>query len=252
MLLSFLPLCHLLPGELRWDRAQPWSSLSQHRAVLTWCARLHTISQRAVAAMAAALVLLGHLPQPGGQGHSTHMAQETAAARQPWHLAQLLWRIFLSPFPLFPSFIPKNRRGKDEKMSVKCNHHHYYKVLNARDPRPRLESCLPRHSAGRSAPPRWGRGRRYTDVAPQVDAETPERVFYLSFSFCSFSFFSRSAFASSSSCFLISCSTSFCLRTRMTVLPFSLVSVAISTANRHTGVKSRQLGQHGDSWTLGS
>ncbi len=54
-------------------------------------------------------------------------------------------------------------------------------------------------------------------------------VFYLSFSFCSFSFLSFSALASSASCFLMSSSTSFCLRTLILVLPFSRVSVAIST-----------------------
>lgn len=56
------------------------------------------------------------------------------------------------------------------------------------------------------------------------------QVFYLSFSFCSFSFLSFSALASSASCFLMSSSTSFCLRTLILVLPFSRVSVAISTA----------------------
>lgn len=52
---------------------------------------------------------------------------------------------------------------------------------------------------------------------------------YLSFSFCSFSFLSFSALASSASCFLMSSSTSFSFSTLMQVLPFSRVSVAIST-----------------------
>jgi len=56
------------------------------------------------------------------------------------------------------------------------------------------------------------------------------QVFYLSFSFCSLSFLSFSALASSASCFLMSSSTSFCFRTLILVLPFSRVSVAISTA----------------------
>lgn len=60
------------------------------------------------------------------------------------------------------------------------------------------------------------------------------RCFYLSFSFCSFSFLSFSALASSASCFLISSSTSFCFSTLILVLPFSRVSVAISTAQMDT------------------
>lgn len=63
----------------------------------------------------------------------------------------------------------------------------------------------------------------------QVIYKMTNYIFYLSFSFCSFSFFSRSAFASSSSCCFINCSTSFCFRTLITVFPFSLVNVAIST-----------------------
>lgn len=80
----------------------------------------------------------------------------------------------------------------------------------------------------------------YTEMVPQTSYRIPDFVFYLSFSFCSFSFFSRSALASSSSCFLINCSTSFCLRTLMTVFPLSLVSVAISTKGKHTHLYHRQ------------
>ena len=76
---------------------------------------------------------------------------------------------------------------------------------------------------------RGGRpGQLLSELVPLRSYKIRDSV-YLSFSLCSFSFFSRSALASSSSCFLINCSTSFCLRTLITVFPLSLVSVAIST-----------------------
>ena len=75
----------------------------------------------------------------------------------------------------------------------------------------------------------WGGrlGQLLSELVPLRNYKIHDSA-YLSFSLCSFSFFSRSALASSSSCFLI-CSTSFCLRTLITVFPLSLVSVAIST-----------------------
>lgn len=92
-------------------------------------------------------------------------------------------------------------------------------------------------------------------MAPR-ELQNPWFSFYLSFSFCSFSFFSRSALASSSSWFLINCSTSFCLRTLMTVFPFSLVRVAISTASKHThvtgGTLGKQLNSPSSPWSPGS
>lgn len=82
-------------------------------------------------------------------------------------------------------------------------------------------------------------GQLLSELAPLRSYKIHDSV-YLSFSLCSFSFFSRSAFASSSSCFLINCSTSFCLRTLITVFPFSLVSVAISTRTQiHICVRGR-------------
>lgn len=84
-------------------------------------------------------------------------------------------------------------------------------------------------------------GQHLTELVPLRSYKIRDFV-YLSFSFCSFSFFSRSALASSSSCFLINCSTSFCLRTLITVFPFSLVSVAISTTNTNTHLCQRQNG----------
>ena len=129
-------------------------------------------------------------------------------------------------------------------MSIKSNH--YYNIhldRNNKDPIQLVPSYFPTRQVKKvcqSFLKVEEQDSLYTEMVPQMSYKIPDFVFYLSFSFCSFSFFSRSALASSSSCFLINCSTSFCLRTLMTVFPFSLVSVAISTRSKHTHMYYRQ------------